>query len=202
MSIFKKLFKSKSDTPLSEVEDNGPPAKGVRMSTNLGDITIQLHPDQAPKVQLTINSRAKQFTKCSRDKQACKNFAALADNGKYNNVAFHRIIKGFMIQGGDYTRGDGTGGKSIWGKKFEDEISPSLSHNRSGILSMANSGPKTNGSQFFITLAPCTHLDGKHTIFGQVTQGLDVIETIGTVKTGELDRPVNEIKIIEAKSFT
>lgn len=107
-----------------------------------------------------------------------------------------------MIQGGDYTNGDGTGGKSIWGKKFEDEISSSLSHDRIGILSMANSGPKTNGSQFFITLDACTHLDGKHTIFGQVTDGLDVVEQIGQVKTGELDRPINEVVIVEAKSFT
>ena len=89
--------------------------------------------------------------------QACENFAGLSAAGKYNNVPFHRIIKGFMIQGGDFTRQDGTGGKSIWGKKFEDEFDPSLVHDRKGILSMANSGPKTNGSQFFITLAACRH---------------------------------------------
>ena len=93
------------------------------------------------------------------------NFLELANRGYYNNITFHRIIKEFMIQGGDPT-GTGRGGKSIYGDKFEDEITKQLKHTGAGILSMANSGPNTNGSQFFVTLAPTPWLDGKHTIFG------------------------------------
>ena len=96
---------------------------------------------------------------------ARSNFLELANRGYYNNVTFHRIIKDFMIQGGDPT-GTGRGGKSIYGDKFEDEITKQLKHTGAGILSMANSGPNTNGSQFFVTLAPTPWLDGKHTIFG------------------------------------
>eukprot|EP01043_Picozoa_sp_COSAG02_P006955 COSAG02_NODE_204_length_29210_cov_36.596579_3_plen_133_part_00 len=95
----------------------------------------------------------------------CSNFLELANRGYYNNITFHRIIKDFMIQGGDPT-GTGRGGKSIYGDKFEDEITKQLKHTGAGILSMANSGPNTNGSQFFVTLAPTPWLDGKHTIFG------------------------------------
>ena len=90
----------------------------------------------------------------------------------------------------------------MWGKKFEDEFDGRLRHDKKGVLSMANSGPKTNGSQFFITLAPCGHLDGKHTVFGQVVEGLEVVDKIGAVRTGELDRPLKEVVIVKAKSFT
>lgn len=102
-----------------------------------------------------------------------------------------------MIQTGDPT-GTGRGGSSIYGEKFDDEISPSLKHTGAGILSMANSGPNTNGSQFFITLAPTPWLDGKHTIFGRVKSGLRVVQRMGLVKTGEADRPVEDVKIINA----
>jgi len=104
-----------------------------------------------------------------------------------------------MIQSGDPT-GTGRGGASIYGDKFEDEISPSLGHNGAGVLSMANSGPNTNGSQFFITLAPTPWLNGKHTIFGRVKAGMRVVQRMGLVKTGEEDRPVEEVKIIRARS--
>lgn len=103
-----------------------------------------------------------------------------------------------MLQTGDPT-GTGRGGSSIYGEKFEDEISPSLKHTGAGILSMANSGPNTNGSQFFITLAPTPWLDGKHTIFGRVKAGLRVVQRMGLVKTGKEDRPVEEVKIIRAR---
>lgn len=103
-----------------------------------------------------------------------------------------------MIQGGDPT-GTGRGGSSIFGEKFEDEISASLKHTGAGILSMANSGPNTNGSQFFITLAPTPWLDGKHTIFGRVKSGMRVVQRMGLVKTGGEDRPVDQVKIIRAK---
>jgi peptidyl-prolyl cis-trans isomerase-like 1 len=102
-----------------------------------------------------------------------------------------------MIQTGDPT-GTGRGGSSIYGERFEDEISPSLKHTGAGILSMANSGPNTNGSQFFITLAPTPWLDGKHTIFGRVTRGMGVVKRMGLVRTGAEDRPVEEVRIVRA----
>jgi peptidyl-prolyl cis-trans isomerase-like 1 len=102
-----------------------------------------------------------------------------------------------MIQGGDPS-GTGRGGSSIYGDKFEDEISPSLKHTGAGILSMANSGRDTNGSQFFITLAPTPWLDGKHTIFGRVASGMKIVQRMGLVKTGAEDRPLDEVKIVKA----
>lgn len=106
-----------------------------------------------------------------------------------------------MIQGGDPS-GTGRGGESIFGGKFNDEISPELKHTGAGILSMANSGPNSNGSQFFITLAPTPWLDGKHTIFGRVKSGMKVIQQIGSSPTNAQDRPIEEIKIVKAKIST
>lgn len=103
-----------------------------------------------------------------------------------------------MIQGGDPT-GTGRGGSSIYGEKFEDEISTSLRHTGAGILSMANSGPNTNGSQFFITLAPTPWLDGKHTIFGRVKSGMRIVQRMGLVRTDKEDRPVEEVRIVGAR---
>ena len=104
------------------------------------------------------------------------------------SVPFHRIIKGFMCQGGDFSNKDGTGGESIYGSKFEDE-NFRLNHNRAGLLSMANAGPNSNGSQFFITLAPAPHLDGKHVVFGEVVDGVQILYQMGTVDTVK-DKPV------------
>ncbi len=136
----------------------------VVMETTMGTIEIELFAKETPKT--------------------VENFLGLTKKEYYNGIIFHRIIDNFMIQGGDPT-GTGRGGESIWGEKFDDEIVPSLKHNAIGILSMANAGPNTNGSQFFITLVATPWLDGKHTVFGKVVSGLDVVKAIGKVETSK-----------------
>ncbi|KAF9363018.1 heme binding [Mortierella sp. NVP85] len=122
----------------------------------------------------------------------------VAKSGYYNGVTFHRIVPGFVVQGGDPT-GTGRGGSSIYGDKFEDELHPGLKHTGAGILSMANSGPNTNGSQFFITLAPQPTLDNKHTIFGRVSSGLGVVDKMGLVATNPNGKPHVDVKILKAR---
>jgi peptidyl-prolyl cis-trans isomerase-like 1 len=158
--------------------DFAPTMPVVEVTTTLGTFTVELYDQHAPKT--------------------CKNFIQLTQNGYYNNTIVHRIIANFMIQAGDPT-GTGYGGESIYGETFEDEIHPELRHTGAGILSMANSGPNTNGSQFFITLAPTPWLDKKHSIFGRVNSGMAIIERMGRVKTGEDDRPLEDIKILKAE---
>ena len=123
------------------------------------------------------------------------NFRELARTGKYNDCPFHRVIKGFMLQSGDFANGDGTGGESIYGDSFKDE-NFKLKHDKPGILSMANSGPDTNGSQFFITTVPTPHLDNKHVVFGEVSEGLDIVKEIENLETDDNDKPKVECKII------
>ena len=177
------------------------------MKTNMGEIKIKLFPQFAPK--------------------AVENFVTHSKNGYYNGLIFHRVIPDFMIQGGD-PMGSGIGGESIWGTPFKDEFAPEL-HNLRGALSMANSGPSTNGSQFFIVQAKDTPaqmlvqmeqmtaeqgfppeatqsykemggtpwLDFRHTVFGQVFEGMEVVDAIATVKTGPNDKPVEDVVINE-----
>lgn len=184
------------------------PHKGERIaiiSTNHGDIKVRLFPDVAPK--------------------AVENFITHSENGYYDGVIFHRIIKNFMIQGGD-PDGTGRGGKSIWGTPFKNEVTPEFRHIY-GALSMANAGPDTNGSQIFIvqggkiepnvinqmknlgdeggfsedvinayeSMGGAYWLDGKHTVFGQVFEGIDVVEEIANVETGASDRPKEDVII-------
>ena len=146
------------------------------IKTNMGTIEIELFADQTPKT--------------------VENFVGLAEKGYYKGVIFHRVIKNFMLQAGDPT-GTGRGGASFWGGKFEDEFVSDLKHDTPGILSMANAGPNTNGSQFFITLVATPWLDGKHTVFGKVINGMDVVYAIGEVKTGAGDKPVNTVVMEE-----
>eukprot|EP01012_Entosiphon_sulcatum_P045197 TRINITY_DN6020_c1_g1_i1.p1 TRINITY_DN6020_c1_g1~~TRINITY_DN6020_c1_g1_i1.p1 ORF type:complete len:571 (-),score=155.82 TRINITY_DN6020_c1_g1_i1:27-1739(-) len=152
-----------------------------RLQTTLGDLNLELYPFAAP--------------------MACENFLQLCKTGYYENTLFHRSIRNFMIQGGDPT-GTGSGGESIFGRPFEDEISKQFSHEGKGILSMANSGPNTNGSQFFITYKSCKHLDGKHTIFGKLVGGLETLAKIERVPTDTSDRPKQDIQILKAIVFT
>lgn len=144
--------------------------------TSMGDIHCKLYVKETPR--------------------AVENFCVHAKNGYYNGHIFHRVIKQFMIQTGDPT-GTGTGGQSIWGTEFEDEFHPNLKHNKPYLLSMANAGPNTNGSQFFITVVPCPWLDNKHTIFGEVVQGMQVAQNISNVRTNsKTDKPFDNISIV------
>jgi len=143
------------------------------INTNMGKIEIELFADKTPKT--------------------VENFVEHANQGYYNGIIFHRVIPNFMIQGGDPT-GTGRGGESIWGEPFEDEIVPSLKHDVPGVLSMANAGPNTNGSQFFITVAATSWLNGKHTIFGKVINGMDVVYAISKVQTSKPgDKPLKDV---------
>ena len=182
------------------------------IQTSLGNITVRLFPEYAPK--------------------ACENFTSLSKNGYYNGITFHRVINDFMIQAGDPTA-TGAGGESIWNKPFEDEFTPNLLRNFRGALSMANCGPNTNGSQFFIVQADkkatenlanspfaqiipsetlekyievggTPWLDDHHTVFGQVIEGLDIVDKIAAVKTDANDKPVDDVTIekIEISSYT
>tara|TARA_B110000495_G_C22914838_1_gene534330 strand:+ start:364 stop:1071 length:708 start_codon:yes stop_codon:yes gene_type:complete len=132
----------------------------------------------------------------------CKNFRVLAgkgiNNNNYTNSIFHRVIKNFMIQGGDIMNGDGTGSISIFGKQFEDE-NFKVKHDQKGLLSMANSGPDTNGSQFFITTGDANHLDNKHVVFGKIIKGYDVIDTINKLATDANDKPYQNVRIINIR---
>ena len=149
----------------------------VILETNQGAIEVQLFPDVAPKT--------------------CENFLGLVKKGYYNGRIFHRVIKNFMIQGGDPT-GTGMGGESLWGGTFEDEFSPEVKFDRKGLLAMANAGPGTNGSQFFITTVPTPHLNMHHTIFGEVVNGIDVLQKIENTPVDGSDKPVADQKIIKA----
>jgi len=148
----------------------------VTFETSVGTFSIELYYNHAPRT--------------------CKNMIELANNKYYNNTIFHRVIADFMIQGGDPT-GTGRGGESIYGGKFNDEITKELKHTGAGIISMANSGPNTNGSQFFITATATPHLDGKHVVFGKVVKGMDIVRKIENGETGENDKPVNAVVIAD-----
>lgn len=152
----------------------------VLLQTTQGDITLELYPNVAP---MTV-----------------ENFTTHVKNGYYNGLTFHRIIKNFMIQGGDPT-GTGAGGESIWKKPFKDEFKSGVIFDKAGILAMANAGPRTNGSQFFITTAPTPWLNGYHTIFGRVVQGMDTIAKLNNIATNGQrggDRPLQSQKILKA----
>ncbi len=165
--------------PLSKTPQESFPManRSAQVKTNQGSFTIELYEDRAPKTT--------------------KNFIDLAEKGFFDGVVFHRVIKDFMIQGGDPT-GTGRGGP---GYTIPDEFHPKLKHKGPGILSMANAGPNTGGSQFFITLAATPWLDGKHAVFGEVTEGMEVIDAIGTTPTARGDRPLEDV-VMESVTIT
>ncbi len=162
------IVPARIEEPIGETEETN--MKGiVTIETNKGTMKFQLETEKAPKTS--------------------QNFIDLAQKGYYDSLVFHRVIKDFMIQGGD-PNGDGTGGP---GYSIEDEFHPDLGHDKAGILSMANSGPNTGGSQFFVTLAATSWLDNKHAVFGHVIEGEDVLMAIGSVEVGPMDRPLEPI---------
>jgi cyclophilin family peptidyl-prolyl cis-trans isomerase len=168
----------KKDTVKTEKKDtiatNDTKSEGdiIKMETTMGTIKIKLFPDKAPKTVARIKE--------------------LVSRGFYNGLIFHRIIDGFMIQGGDPT-GTGTGGS---GQSIPDEFNNGLKHDKKGVVAMAHSAaPNSQDSQFYITLAPATHLDGKYTVFGQVIDGQDVVDKMGKLKTGQNDRPMEPPKM-------
>ena len=151
--------------------------------TTMGEFEIELFHKDAPETVWNFVNLAEGRQKTNKE------------GPFYNGLIFHRVIRGFMIQGG-CPEGSGRGGP---GYRFQDEFQSHLRHNSEGILSMANAGPGTNGSQFFITLVPTPHLDGRHTVFGHVIEGLDVVKKIGKVRTGMMDRPVENVVINSVK---
>ncbi len=148
----------------------------VVIETSQGTIEVQLYSDIAPKT--------------------VENFLGLAEKHYYEGTIFHRVIAGFMIQGGD-PRGNGTGGESLWGGCFQDEFAPGAQFDRPGLLAMANRGPNTNGSQFFITTALTPWLNQRHTIFGEVVKGYDVVQKIEKTRVGPQDRPLEPQKVLK-----
>src|SRR6478752_1506268 len=180
------LLLSTSIGPAAESPEKRGPLYAT-LKTSMGDIVIQLFEDKAPKTVANFIGLVSGTREWTDPKTGEKVKQPL-----YNGLIFHRVIAGFMIQGGD-PLGTGTGGP---GYKFGDEFHPKLRHSKAGLLSMANAGPGTNGSQFFITLAPTTWLDNKHSIFGEVVEGMDVVEKIGSTPTSKPgDRPVKPMKI-------
>lgn len=165
-----------TNQPSMKFDQIAKPEKGeqiVVMKTSMGTIKLRLFPTKAPK--------------------SVENFVGLIKKGYYDGITFHRVIPGFMIQGGD-PNGNGTGGESLWGGVFENENSPDLSHVR-GALSMANAGPNTNGSQFFIVQKDSQFLDGGYSIFGQAFEGMDVVDKIVAVKRDGNDKPLSPVKM-------
>ena len=158
------------------------------LKTSMGDIVIQLFDDKAPKTVANFVDLATGTKEWTDPKTREKVKRPL-----YNGTIFHRVIPGFMIQGGD-PLGNGTGGP---GYRFEDEFHPDLKHSKSGILSMANAGPNTNGSQFFITQKPTPWLDGKHSVFGEVVKGQNVVDAIINAPRDLRDRPMKDVVIQE-----
>ena len=162
----------------------------AHFETTLGNFTVELFDTKTPKTVANFVGLAEGSKEWKHPKTGQKQKTPY-----YDGIIFHRVISGFVLQGGD-PLGQGYGGP---GYQFEDEFHPDLRHDRAGVLSMANAGPNTNGSQFFITLGPTPHLDNKHSVFGEVEEGMDVVRKIGSTATGPRDRPVKDVVITSVK---
>jgi len=180
------LFLASNATAADSGDKKGP--LYATLKTTMGDIVIQLFDDKAPKTVANFVGLATGTKEWIDPKTGEKVKRPL-----YNGTMFHRVIPGFMIQGGD-PLGNGTGGP---GYRFEDEFHPDLKHSKAGILSMANAGPNTNGSQFFITFQATPHLDGRHSVFGEVVKGQEVVSAIANVSRDLRDRPIKDVVIKE-----
>jgi cyclophilin family peptidyl-prolyl cis-trans isomerase len=194
-SIIKPITTLKSDLvsikktkkPKKEVKFNVPEEKQHKKVKDLVFLDIGTQDKYYGKLIIELFSNSVPHT--------CENFRVLCETKKYFNSPFHRIVQDFMIQGGDFTKGNGTGGESIFGNKFPDE-NFNIPHDRPYLLSMANSGPNTNGSQFFITTGEQPHLDGKHVVFGEIIVGFDVIDELNQVRVDQNHRPLENITVL------
>lgn len=175
-NLFLALLFLFSNAHTMEITAMQPKRQVVVFETTQGNFEVMLFNDIAPK--------------------ACENFLGHAKNKYYEGTIFHRVIKDFMIQGGD-PKGTGTGGESIWGINFSDEFSNQIKFDKAGLLAMANRGPNTNGSQFFITTKPTPWLNQKHTIFGEVISGYEVIKKIESTATDARDKPLEPQKVLK-----
>jgi len=201
---YKYFFKKQDNIMIKNEEQfaNNKPLENIPKPINFEDINLNPYFDikigNDPPERVIFQLFDEEVPK------TCKNFRYLCSNGLFNkdkpsyqDTFFHRIIKDFMLQGGDITKGDGTGGYSIYGEEFEDE-NFNLTHNQPGMLSMANAGPNTNNSQFFITLNKTPWLDNKHVVFGIVISGFDTIKKIETLDTDDKDKPLSDVIIVKS----
>lgn len=191
-----------NESPAEEVKEEEPVIDDINETVPINDTNetgpVHIPEESTMKVEIAVLETTMGTMKLNlfvgKAPKTTDNFKKLIKEGFYDGTIFHRVIKDFMIQGGD-PEGTGMGGP---GYKIDDEFGPGLKHDKKGILSMANAGPNTGGSQFFITLVPTPWLDGKHAIFGEIVEGMDVLDAIGKVETLAMDRPREEIKIVKA----
>jgi peptidyl-prolyl cis-trans isomerase A (cyclophilin A) len=193
MSFFSRFSNEGADTPAPPSAElvSGEGQLMCRFKTSMGDMVAELYEEQAPNTVsnfVALATGGVEWTTPSGE---------TSDKPLYSGTVFHRVIQNFMLQGGDPT-GTGRGGP---GWQFKDEFNPDLRHTGKGTLSMANAGPNTNGSQFFVCQVPTPHLDGRHTVFGRVLDGLEVIDAIADVPKGAMDRPVEDVIINEIEIY-
>ncbi len=198
-TLYNNYFNSRIESSIKSKENidvKQPKFKNIDKATNVNKniVMVLSHSDKKYSLEIELFDKDVPST--------CKNFREIAIkgiNGKsYKNSIFHRVIKDFMLQGGDIINSNGTGSISIYGDNFKDE-NFIFKHDKPGLLSMANSGPNTNGSQFFITTVPTPHLDNKHVVFGKVVNGLNYVQQLQNIQTDDNDSPIKELKIISIK---